>query len=85
MIRAGDKDMDGSEEHSGPNAAFRIKIYYFIFSFTMPLFVRIIIKVDKTNKNHILSILLGFTTQFTDYFAQRIKKFLKPRYVDAQF
>ena len=35
-----------------------------------------------TNKNHILSILLGFTTQFTDYFAQRIKKFLKPRYVE---
>ena len=52
----------------------------------MPLFMRIIIQVDcKINKNHILSILLGFTTQFTDYFAQRIKKFLKPRYVDAQF
>ena len=80
MIRAGDKDMDGSEEHSGPNAAFRIKIYYFIFSFTIFLFVRIIIQVGyKTNKSHILSILLGFTTQFTDYFAQRIKKFLKPR------
>ena len=79
MIRAGDKDMDGSEEHSGPNNAFRINSL-FVFSFITPPFVRIMIQVDyKTNKNHILSILLGFTTQFTDYFAQRIKKFLKPR------
>ena len=36
---------------------------------------------DEKLNSSIRSILLGFSSQFTDYFAKRITKFLKPRYL----